>query len=156
MGRGAPDPADDERRKMIIMDRSELERRKKYMKRYKRNGILIDRLETRLRSLDDRIRSVSSPGLSGMPRGGVPVTKEDLIAEKVDLERRIRGLRSRGRAMEEELRNLIDELDDPRHAEVLESFFIEGRSFSEIAEDMGYTERHVIRLYSEGVMLLHL
>ena len=134
----------------------ELDRRKKYLKRYKRNGILIERLENRLRSLETRIQGVKSPSLSGMPRGGTPVTREDLIADKVDLERRIRRLKTKGDTMRTELLDLIDEVDDPRYAEVLESFFVDCKSFTEIAEDMGYTERHVIRLYSEAILALSL
>lgn len=134
----------------------ELERRKKYLKRYRRNGVLIERLESKLRVLETRIQGVRSPSLSGMPRGGVPLSREDLIAEKVDLERRIKGLRSKGAGMRTELLDLIDEVEDPRYAEVLESFFIDGKDFREIAQDMDYTERHVIRLYSEAILSLSL
>ena len=129
----------------------EHEAKKRYLKRYKRNGILIDRLENKLRALEARIQGVRSPSLSGMPRGGEPVTREDLIADKVDLERRIKRLKSKGEDMRRETLDLIDELEDPRYAEVLESFLIDDMTFSEIAQDMDYTERHVIRLYSEAI-----
>lgn len=134
----------------------EHETKKRYLKRYKRNGILIDRLENKLRSLEARIQGVRSPSLSGMPRGGEPVTREDLIADKVDLERRIKRLKSKGEDIRRETLDLIDELEDPRYAEVLESFLIDGLTFEEIAEDMDYTERHVIRLYSEAIDMISL
>lgn len=129
----------------------EHERKKRYLKRYKRNGILIDRLENKLRALEARIQGVRSPSLSGMPRGGKPVTREDLIADKVDLERRIERLKGKGEDIRRETLDLIDELEDARYAEVLESFLIDDMTFREIAEDMDYTERHVIRLYSEAI-----
>lgn len=129
----------------------EHERKKRYLKRYKRNGILIDRLENKLRALEARIQGVKSPSLSGMPRGGEPVTREDLIADKVDLERRIKKLKGKGEDMRRETLDIIDELEDPRYAEVLESFLIDDMTFKEIADDMDYTERHVIRLYSEAI-----
>jgi DNA-directed RNA polymerase specialized sigma subunit len=129
----------------------EHERKKRYLKRYKKNGILIDRLENKLRALEVRIQGVKSPSLSGMPRGGEPVTREDLIADKVDLERRIERLKGKGEDMRREILDLIDELEDARYAEVLESFLIDDMTFKEIAEDMDYTERHVIRLYSEAI-----
>ena len=132
----------------------EHERKKRYLKRYKRNGILIDRLENKLRTLEARIQSVRSPSLSGMPRGGEPVTREDLIADKVDLERRIERLKSKGEDIRRETLDLIDEIESARHAEVLESFLIDDLTFGEIAEDMGYTERHVIRLYSEAIDMI--
>ena len=129
----------------------EHERKKRYLKRYKRNDILIDRLENKLRALEARIQGVRSPSLSGMPRGGKPVTREDLIADKVDLERRIERLKGKGEDIRRETLDLIDELEDARYAEVLESFLIDDMTFREIAEDMDYTERHVIRLYSEAI-----
>lgn len=129
----------------------EHERKKRYLKRYKRNGILIDRLENKLRALEARIQGVKSPSLSGMPRGGEPVTREDLIADKVDLERRIKKLKGKGDDIRREILDIIDELEDPRYAEVLESFLIDDMTFREIADDMDYTERHVIRLYSEAI-----
>ena len=129
----------------------EHERKKRYLKRYKRNGILIDRLEKKLRALEARIQSVRSPSLSGMPRGGESVSREDLIADKVDLERRIERLKGKGENIRRETLDLIDELEDARYAEVLESFLIDDMSFREIAEDMDYTERHIIRLYSEAI-----
>lgn len=131
-------------------------RKKRYLKRYKRNGILIDRLENKLRALEARIQGVRSPSLSGMPRGGEPVTREDLIADKVDLERRIGRLKAKGEDMRRETLDLIDEIDSARHAEVLESFLIDGFTFEEIAKDMDYTERHVKRLYSEGIDMISL
>lgn len=129
----------------------EHERKKRYLKRYKRNGILIDRLENKLRALEARIQGVKSPSLSGMPRGGEPVTREDLIADKVDLERRIKKLKGKGDDIRREILDIIDELEDARYAEVLESFLIDDMTFKEIADDMDYTERHVIRLYSEAI-----
>lgn len=134
----------------------ELARRKKYLKRYRRNKALIERLVNKIKILDERITALRSPSLSGMPRGGDPVTAADLIAEKVDLEARIERLTDKGQPYRREILDLIDELEDPRYAEVLECFFVDCESFTEIARSMGYTERHVIRLYSEAILSLDL
>ena len=129
----------------------ERENKKKYLKRYRRNGVLVGRLERKLEAIEARIQGVRSPSLSGMPRGGEPVTREDLIADKVDLERRIKRLKSKGEAVRREILDIIDELDDWRYAEILEDFLIEEMDFSEIADKMNFTERHVIRLYGEAI-----
>ena len=50
-----------------------------------------------------------------------------------------------------EILDVIDELDDPRYAEVLESYFIRLKDFETIAEENNYTTRHVARLYREGI-----
>lgn len=129
----------------------ERENKKKYLKRYRRNGVLVGRLERKLEAIEARIQGVRSPSLSGMPRGGEPVTREDLIADKVDLERRIKRLKSKGETVRREILDIIDELDDWRYAEILEDFLIEEMDFSEIADKMNFTERHVIRLYGEAI-----
>lgn len=141
---------------LTLQDLQELERKKKYLKRYRRNTALIKRLNNKLASLDDRILSLRSPSLSGMPRGGDPVTMSDLIADKADLEARIQRLKDKGRTLKGEITGRIDELEDIRYAEVLEAFCIECMDIEEIAEEMGYTVRHTKRIYSEAVLSVSL
>ena len=59
----------------------EIERKKRSLKRYKKNIACINRLEDKLKALDARITSVKSPNYSGMPRGGTPITSEDLLSD---------------------------------------------------------------------------
>ena len=129
-------------------------RKKKSLKRYRKNLACIKRLEEKLVTLDERITAVKSPSLSGMPRGGTPVTLADLVSDKVDLEKRIERLKAKGKKLKSEIYEEIDSLEDPRYCEVLEAHFIEGLTFESIAEEMGYTERHVYTLYSEAISLL--
>lgn len=131
-----------------------IEREKKFLKRYKRNKAMIDRLKGKLSALESRIYTVRSPNLSGMPRGGDPVTAADLLSDKQELEDRIKRLTDKGHVYRSEILARIDELDDPRYADVLEAFFIDCKNFDEIADEIGFTERHVIRLYSAGVWRL--
>ena len=63
----------------------EIESKKRFLKRYRKNYNCIVRLEEKLALLDVKLNSVRSPNLSGMPRGGVPVTAADLVADKIDL-----------------------------------------------------------------------
>ena len=56
------------------MEDSDLIRKKRYMKRYKKNNTLINRLENKLADLDARMYKIKSPNYSDMPRGGTPVT----------------------------------------------------------------------------------
>lgn len=132
----------------------ELDRKKRFLKRYKKNIALIVRLKDKIEDLNKRMYTLRSPKLSGMPRGGDPITIEDLTAEKVDLENRIKRLESKGKRYKSEILDKIDDLDDPRYAEILESFFIDCKDFDTIAEETGYNVRHVIRLYSEAVQLV--
>lgn len=134
------------------MDELQLIRKtKRWLKRYKRNVDCIDRLENKLKQIDDRMTSIKSPNLSGMPRGGVPVTIEELLSDKLDLEHRIEKLKKKGRIYKTEILEEIDALDDPRYCEVLESFLIDCIPLDDVAENEGYTIRHIYRLYSEAV-----
>ena len=134
----------------------EIEKKKRSLKRYKKNLACIRRLEEKLALLDVRIKSVKSPSLSGMPRGGVPVTMEDLIADKMELEERIKRLNRKKSSLKSQILEEIDSLEDPRYCEILEAFFIDCLSLDDIADKEGYTVRHVYRLYSEAVTQLAL
>ena len=134
----------------------EIKKKKKSLKRYKNNLACIRRLEGKLYLLEERIKSVKSPNLSGMPRGGVPVTIEDLISDKMDLERRIKKLKSKNKIVKSEILDEIDSLDDSRYCEILEAFFIDCKTIQDIAEEMGYTDRYIYDLYSDAVTELAL
>lgn len=141
------------------MENSDIERvekKKRSLKRYKKNLSCIERLEAKLETLDARMTSVRSPKLSDMPRGAQPVTTEDMILEKIELEERIERLKAKSKKLRSETLEEIDSVEDPRYSEILEGFFIDCKSLEEIAENTGYTIRHVYRLYSEGVTFLAL
>lgn len=129
----------------------ELDRKKRYLKRYKKNLALIRRLKNKIANLESRIESLNSPTLSDMPKGGIPVTKEDLVDDKLETLDRIKRLTARGKRLKADILEKIDELEDIRYAEIAESFFIECMSFEEIASSMDYSTRHVIHLYNEAV-----
>ena len=134
----------------------EIAKKKKSLKRYRKNIACINRLELKLKSLDERITAIKSPNFSGMPRGGIPITLDDLMSDKLELEDRIKRLKQKSIIIKREILSEIDTLDDPRHCEILESFFIDCIPLEDIADNEGYTERHIYRLYSEAVTLLAL
>lgn len=129
-------------------------KKKRSLRRYRKNVACIERLEKKLVLMDERITSLRSPNFSGMPRGGVPVTIDDLMSDKLDLEDRIKRLKAKSRDLKKSVCEEIDSLEDSRYCEILEAHFIDGLSFEDIAEELGYTERHVIKLYSEAITVL--
>ena len=124
---------------------------KTFLKRYRKNINCINRLEKKLDLLNIKLTSARTSNLSGMPRGEVPVTMEDLIADKDDLEKRIKALKDKGKRFKREILEVIDSVDDPRYCEILEGFFIECLSLEDIAENENYTVRHVYRLYHNAI-----
>lgn len=137
--------------------RQAITQKKKALKRYRRTAAYLARLENRLEELDARLVAIKSAGnLSDMPRGGGPVVMADLVADKTELENRVAKLRKKAERQKAEILGELDALEDPRCREVLELFFIEGFSMEETAREIGYTLRHVYRLYSKGVEFLAL
>ena len=129
----------------------EIKNKKHSLKKYKVNLACVSRLEEKLILLDERIKSIKSPNYSGMPRGGTPVTIEELLSDKVDLEKRIQRLKDKGKRLKDSIIEEIDSLEDPKQAEVLELFLIDCMTIEEIAEDMGYTDRYIYDLYRDAI-----
>lgn len=136
---------------MTDIEIQETDRKKQFLKRYKKNIALINRLSEKLQNIDSRLYNIKSPGFSDMPKGGTPITKEDLVSEKTEILERITRLEKKGKKYKREIIDKIDELEDTRYAEILESFFIDCKDLDTIADDNGYTIRHTIRLYSEAI-----
>ena len=132
------------------------DQKKKFLRRYKKNLLNIARLKNKVALLDSRAKSVRSPKLSDMPRGGTPVTEQDLIDEKDEIERRIIRLEAKSKSLKREILDKIDEVEDYRYAEILEAYFIECKDFETIAENMCYNLRHIMRLYTEAVNSIEL
>lgn len=128
--------------------------KKRFLRRYRKNALCIARLEEKLNLLSNRLTSPKTPSLSGMPRGGTPITTSDLITDKMELEDRIARLKEKGKILKSEILEEIDTLEDPRYCEILEAFFIDGYSLGDIAKRECYTDRHVYRLYSKAITLL--
>lgn len=141
---------------MENLNTQEIAEKKRFLKRYRKNLNCIVRLEEKLDLLNIKLTSARTSNLSGMPRGGIPVTMEDLVADKEDLEKRIKRLKEKGKRLKNEILEEIDSLDDPRYCEILEGFFIECLSLEDIAEQENYTVRHVYRLYHKAVETLTL
>lgn len=125
-----------------------------FLMRYRKTIILIDRLNNKLKVIDDRLGSISSPDLTGTPRGGPTRSKYDIVDEKCDIEVRIEHLNQKAKAYRTEILAAIDTLDDMRYIDVCELYFIRCLSFESIAVKLGYSERHIRRLYAEALDLI--
>ena len=125
--------------------------KKIWLRRYRNNREQIERLKNKIEQLDERSLSARSANLSGMPRGSGDNTSMSFTDKKLDLERRINILYERGKEIRREILSAIDELDDVRYAEVLELWFVNMLPLSEISEQLGYSERHILSLYKKAV-----
>ncbi|MFZ8764773.1 hypothetical protein [Enterococcus diestrammenae] len=131
--------------------KEETKRKKYYLKKYRRCITKIDRLEEKLSELDFKLEGLNSKEITDMPRGGQPLTLDELLVRKEELKTRINNLVQSSHRIRQEACFAFDALDDERCAEVLEMYFIDLLSFDEIAESKHYSFRHVTRLYSQGL-----
>ena len=76
-----------------------IDKKKRWLYRYRNNQLKIARLQNKLETLENRIISIKSPNYSGMPRGGTPITLDDLLSDKEDIKKRIKRLSSKGNAI---------------------------------------------------------
>lgn len=125
--------------------------KKAWLNRYANQVRGIERLENKRELLEERITSVRSPSLSGLPRGGKPITIEDLIADKVEIEERIVRLKDKARRVKREILDAIDDIEEVNLCEVMEGWYILLQSPEDLAESMGFNTRHIWRLLSQGV-----
>ena len=74
-----------------------------------------------------------------------------IMAEVDEIDSQIDALQ-RARALEIlRISRVIDRMDDPREATVLDAYYLGRRSMQEIAEHLHYSTRHVYRLRDDGV-----
>lgn len=107
-------------------------------------------------SLRERLTNITA-SLSDIP--GAPIKTNDVfagaISKIVELEREI------GRDVEGllaariEISSLIDQLENREYRLVLYKRHVLGRHWDAIAADMGYTRRHMRRIYNEAIRKLY-
>lgn len=131
-----------------------IKEKKKFLKRYLRIMKRVERLENKRAQLDARLTSISGRPITDMPRGGIPMNMNDVLANKLETEERITRLTRESMDIRKEIFGLLDGLTDVRHVEVLELFFIDGLQVEDIAERMGYTTRHTMRFYTDAIKKL--
>lgn len=136
---------------VITSLKDEIKKKKSFLKRYRNYLIRIERLEEKLLSIDNQLEGMSSKRISDMPRGGLPVTTDELFYRKDETKKRIQNLIDKSIEVKSEIYEVIDHIDDYRFAEVLEAYFIECKTLECIADEKHYSIRHVGFLYGKGL-----
>lgn len=110
--------------------------KKRYLKRYSKMFDKFTSLSARLSTLENERAESNDPRCIMMIN---------------DTEIRLKRLYVVHLNLRHDTYEVIDQLDDSREIEVLEQFFIFGKTLVEIANEMGYSERHIIRIYKSGI-----
>ncbi len=82
------------------------------------------------------------------------IKKSDQRSEITDLEARKKRFEKKADESRKRVESIIDTVLSPRHNNLLFLHFINLRSIEEIADQEGYSERHIWRLYREAVELI--
>lgn len=134
--------------------KEETKKKKYFLKRYRNYLVRINRLEEKLADIDNQLIGLKSRQITDMPRGGKPLSKDDLLIRKEETEHRIQNLVDISREVRSEIFECIETIDDYRFAEVLECYFIDGYTLEAIAEIKHYSVQHVGYLYGKGLDLI--
>ena len=112
------------------------------------------RIDARIEERDrlfERVESVRSPRLTGMPRGGHSdwtASVDRLIDLCHDIDAEIRELCR----IKREVNEAIDSVEDMRMRRVLELRYRNYMTWEQIAAERGYEVRHVHRLHGEALL----
>ena len=110
----------------------------------------IDEATERVERLRAKLEAGRMSRVTGMPRGGGQdwtETADALIELEREVNARIREMvRWKLAAID-----AIRQVEEPRFAEVLELYYIDGFNWNQVAQRMGITERHAQRLHGEAL-----
>ena len=117
------------------------------------------RLDQRIRSKQEQIASLNdlatdcSATLTGMPRnpnrGGSRMA--DAVAKIVDLQNEVAADMERLVELKAEIISTIKAVDCIEYQLILEKRYISGKSWPEIAVDLGYKMRHLYKLHDDAL-----
>ena len=110
----------------------------------------IDRATERVERLRARLEAGRLNQITGMPRGGNSdwtETADKLIELEQIVNARVREMcKVKRLAME-----AIEAVEEMRYREVLELYYLDGFTWEQVAQQMGYDVRHVTRLHGKAL-----
>lgn len=129
----------------------ENERKKEYLRRYRKAEEELERLDVELRELR-RITALKPMSYDGMPHGSGGAGDLSDFAVKADRLRKkiIKAGYQRIRVFKE-IRDRIEALPDEKQKSVLIYRYIKGMGWEEIAVKMGYTYRNVTKIHGKAL-----
>lgn len=126
------------------------QKNKAFLRQYLSIKRHINRLEEKLFELDSK-SELQAQKISGMPASTVKKNFDDVLDKKSETEKRIDDLVKKSRKVKLKIYHALDELNSIDESRVLELFFIDDKSFAEIAQETNYTQRWVESLYADGI-----
>lgn len=123
---------------------------KQFLQEARRMDRRIDARQERLDRIRERLQAGRMSALTGMPRGGRSDWAE--TADRlIDLERRVNATIREMCRWKRRAQEAIDAIDDARLRDVLEYYYIDGMTWEQVAEAMGYELRNVYYLHGRAL-----
>ncbi len=132
------------------MVQSENERKKEYLKGYRRHVRRINRIETELEELHAMSAPMSASN-DGMPHGSGQSDLSGYAAELDKLERSLREEKDKRVEVYKDIDERIKKLERENEKDVLFYRYIAGLAWWEIAEKMNYTERWILKIHGKAL-----
>lgn len=123
---------------------------KEFLRRARGADRLIDQATERVERIRSRLESGRMSNITGMPRGGAS-DWTDTANALIELERRVNARVRDMCRLKRLAMDAIDQVEEARLREVLELYYLDGFTWEQVAERMGYSRRNVTTLH--GVAL---
>lgn len=129
---------------------TENEMKKEYLRGYRRHVRKLSRIEAELEELRTMKMAISVNN-DGMPHGSGQSDMSGYAAELDQLERNLIRERDQRFKGYREISERISKMKSENERDVLFYRYIKGLAWWEIAEKMGYSERHITRIHGEAL-----
>ena len=126
---------------------------KEFLRRAREVDRRVDEAQERMERLRARLESGRQTNLNGMPRGGGADWTE--TADRlIELEQRVNAQVREMVRWKLDAIGAIRSVGEPRLAEVLELYYIDGMTWEQVAQRMGLDVRWVYRLHGKALLLV--
>lgn len=130
---------------------TENEKKKRYLRSYRESVRKIKRIEEEINEIQSMKMSASSFGNDGMPhgRGGGDLSEYAATLDK--MERDLVREKNRRIQLYKKISMEIDSVENDNEKDILFYRYVKGKELWEIAELMGFSERHIRRIHGDAL-----
>jgi len=108
-------------------------------------------LRERIDDLEDQLTGIRAQQITDMPRGGKAMGTDDLVAKKVDLLNMYKQDLEKADEALKAIYECIRSVDSIRDRTILSMNYVDGMSYSRIAEVLSYSSRQIKRINKDAV-----
>ena len=127
------------------------EEKKAYLRGYKRVCNRIKTLGLQIQEVREAKQQAKAQELSDMPKGNKQSDLSDYIVKLERLEEKVAYKLEEKKREKIEIENAITDVPDDVESDILYKRYIQLMDWEEIAEEIGYSVRHVYRYHGEAL-----